>query len=171
METVFVSLWTKCNNNSKVLEWITNGANPSTAATRDKNNKEYLQTRILRVNEYVKLLSGALFMSFYKEHILPAINNCRASPNFVKHIEGNNINYTQNNNKTQAQIVTAFSFSVHKSIVLNLLDNDDKSAAIFWKAKSTNQKLHKFGLIRNNFQSDSDINLNNIIPEYERTSE
>ena len=32
-------------------------------------------------------------MSIYKEQILPAINNCRASPNFVKHIEGNNINY------------------------------------------------------------------------------
>ena len=34
-------------------------------------------------------------MSIYKEQILPAINNCRSSPNFVEHIEGNHINYTQ----------------------------------------------------------------------------
>ena len=47
-------------------------------------------------------------MSIYKEQILPAINNCRASTNFVEHIEGNHINYTQNNSKTQAQIVSAF---------------------------------------------------------------
>ena len=47
-----------------------------------------------------KINFGALFMSIYKEQILPAINNCRASPNFVEHIEGNNINYTQNSNKT-----------------------------------------------------------------------
>ena len=33
-------------------------------------------------------------MSIYKEQILAAINNCRASPNFVEHIEGNHINYT-----------------------------------------------------------------------------
>ena len=48
-------------------------------------------------------------MSIYEEQILPAINNCRASPNFVEHIEGNNINYTHNSNKTQAQIISAFS--------------------------------------------------------------
>ena len=50
-------------------------------------------------------------MSNHKEQILPVINNCRASPNFVKHIEGNNNNYTQSSNITQAQIVTAFSLS------------------------------------------------------------
>ena len=70
-------------------------------------------------------------MSIYKEHILPAINNCRASPNFVEHLEGNNLNYTQNNIKTQAQIVTAFSFTISKSIVIYVLDNDDKRVAIY----------------------------------------
>ena len=65
-------------------------------------------------------------MSIYKEQILPAINNCRASPNFVEHIEGNNINYTHNSNKTQAQIVSAFSSSAYKSIVIYVLDKDDK---------------------------------------------
>ena len=51
-------------------------------------------------------------MSIYKEQILPAFNNCRASPKFIEHIEGNNINYTQNSNKTKDQIVTAFFSSV-----------------------------------------------------------
>ena len=74
-------------------------------------------------------------MSIYKEQILPAINNCRASPNFVEHIEGNNINYTQNNGKTQTQIVTAFSSSVYKSIVFYVLDKDDKRVAIYWIKK------------------------------------
>ena len=69
-------------------------------------------------------------MSIYKEQILPAINNCRASPNFVEHIEGNNINYTQNSNKTQAQIISAFSSSFQKSSVIYVLDRDNKLVAI-----------------------------------------
>ena len=88
-------------------------------------------------------------MSIYKEHIVPAINNCRASSNFVEHLEGNNINYMQNSNKAQAQIVAAFSSLTHKSIVIYVLDNDDKGVVIYWKAKSINQKVRKFGLIRN----------------------
>ena len=80
-------------------------------------------------------------MSVYKEQILPAINNCRDSPNFVEHIEGNNINYTQNNNKTQAQIVTAFSSSVYKSILIYVQDNDDKRCNLLdskkFKSKSS----------------------------------
>ena len=110
-------------------------------------------------------------MSIYKEQILPAINNCRATPNSVEHIEGNNINYTQNGNKTHAQIVTAFSSSVNKSIVIYVLDKDDKHFAIYWTAKSLNQKIRKFGLIRNKLQSDRDIKLDNIITDYQITSE
>ena len=110
-------------------------------------------------------------MSLYKEQILPAINNCRASPNFVEHIEGNNINYTHNSNKTQAQIVSAFSSSVYKSIVICVLDTDDKRIAIYWTAKRLNQKVRKFGLIRNKLQSDRDNNLDNIITDYQITSE
>ena len=98
-------------------------------------------------------------MSIYKEQILPAINNCRASPNFVEHIEGNNINYIHNSNKTQSQIVSAFSSSLYKSIVFYVLDKDDKRVAIYWTAKSLNQKVRKFGLISNKLQSDRDINL------------
>ena len=109
-------------------------------------------------------------MSIYKEQILPAINNCRASPNF-EHIEGNNINYTHNSNKTQAQIVSAFSSPVYKSIVIYVLDKDDKRVAIYWTAKSLNQKVSKFGLIRKKLQSDRDINLDNIITDYQITSE
>ena len=109
-------------------------------------------------------------MSIYKERILPAINNCPDSPNFVEHIEGNNTNYTQNSNKTQAQIVTAFSSSLYKSIVIYVLDKDDKRVAIYWTAKSLNQKVRKFGLICNKLQSDRDINLENIITDYQITS-
>ena len=110
-------------------------------------------------------------MSIYKEQILPAINNCRASPNFVEHIEGNKINYTHNSNETQAQILSAFSFSVYKSIVLYVLDTDDKRVAIYWTAKSLNQKVRQFGLIRNKLQSDKDITLDKIITDYQITSE
>ena len=85
-------------------------------------------------------------MSIYKEHS-PTINNCRASPNFVEHIEGNNFNYTENSKKTQTQIVTAFSLSIHKSIVIYMLDNNDKCVVIYWIAKSINQKVRKLGLI------------------------
>ena len=106
-------------------------------------------------------------MSIYKEQILTAITNCCASPNFVEHIEGNNINYTQNSKKTQAQIVTAFSSSFYKSIVIYVLDKDDKRVAIYWTAKSINHKARKFGLIRNKLQSDKDINLDNIITDYQ----
>ena len=112
-----------------------------------------------------------LYLCQFIKQILPATNNCRASPNFVEHIEGNNINYTQNSNKTQAQIVTAFSSSVYKSIVIHVLDKDDKHVAIYWTAKSLNQKVRKFGLIRNKLQSDRDINLDNIITDYQITSE
>ena len=80
-------------------------------------------------------------MSIDKEQILPAINNCCASPNFVEHIEGNNINYTHNSNKTQAQIVSAFSSSVYKSIVLYVLDTDDQRVAIYWIKKYANLAL------------------------------
>ena len=110
-------------------------------------------------------------MSIYKEQILPAIKNCRASPNFVEHIEGNNINYTHNSNKMQAQIVSVFSSSLYKSIVIYVLDKDVKRVAIYWTTKSQNQKVRKFGLIRNKLQSDRDINLDNIITDYQITSE
>ena len=110
-------------------------------------------------------------MSICKEQILPAINNYRASPSFVEHIEGNNINYTQNSNETQAQIVTTFSSSFYKSIVINVLGKDDKRVAIYWTAKSLNQKVRKFGLIHNKLQSDRDMNLDNIIIDYQITSE
>ena len=110
-------------------------------------------------------------MSIYKKQLLPAINNCRASPNFVEHIAGNNLNYTQNSNKTQAQIETAFSTSVDKSIVIYVLEKDDKLVSILWTAKSINQKVRKFGLIRNKLQSDSDFKLVNIITDYQITSE
>ena len=109
-------------------------------------------------------------MSIYKEHILPAINNCRAAPNFIEHIEGNTIKYTQNSNKTQARIVTVFSSSIYKSTVIYVLGNDDKRV-IYWIAKSLNQKVRKFGLIRNTLQSDTKTNLNNIITDYQITSE
>ena len=94
-----------------------------------------------------------------------------SSPNFVEHIEGNNINYTHNSNKTQAQIVSAFSFSAYKSIVIYVLDKYDKRAAIYWTAKSLNQKSRKFGLIRHKLQSDKEINLDSIITDYQITSE
>ena len=110
-------------------------------------------------------------MSIYKEQILPAINNCRASPKFVEHIERNNINNTQNNNKTHAQIVTAFSSSFVKSIVIYVLDKGDKRVAIYWTAKSLNQRVRKFDLIRDKLQSDREINLENIITDYQITSE
>ena len=110
-------------------------------------------------------------MSIYEEQILPAINNCRASPNFAEHIEGNNINYTQNSNKTQAQRVTAFSSSFYKSTVFSTLDKDDKRVAIYWTAKSIFRKLPKFSRIRTQLQSDSDTNLDNIITDYQITSE
>ena len=87
-------------------------------------------------------------MSIYKEH-LPAINNCRASPNF----EGSNFNYTENSNKTQAQIVIAFSSSFHKYIVIFVLGSDDKRVVIYWTAISLNQKVRKLGLIWNKLQS------------------
>ena len=106
-------------------------------------------------------------MSIYIEQILPAINNCRASPNFVEHIEGNHINYTQNNSKIQAQIVSAFSSSLYMSIVIYVLDKDDKRVAIYWTAKSLNHKSRKFRLIRNKLQSDRDINLDSIITNYQ----
>ena len=80
-------------------------------------------------------------MSIYKEQILPAINNCRSSPNFVEHIEGNHINYTQNNNKTQAQIVTAFSSSFYKSIVIYVLDKDDKRVPFFLVSKKFKSEI------------------------------
>ena len=110
-------------------------------------------------------------MSIYKEQILPAINNCRASPNFVEHIEENYINYTQNSTKTQAEIVNAFSSSLYKSIVIYVLDKDDKRVAIYWTAKSLIQKSRKFSLIRNQLQSDKEIYLDNIITDYQITSE
>ena len=110
-------------------------------------------------------------MSIYKEQILPAINNCRVFPNFVELIEGNNINYTHNSNKTLAQIVSAFSSSAYKFIVICVLDKDDKRVAIYWTAKSLNQKARKLGLIRNKLKSDRDINLGNIITDYQITSE
>ena len=94
-----------------------------------------------------KLSFGALFMSIYKEQILPAINKCRAFPNFVEHFEGNKINYTQNNNKIEAQILTAFSSSVYKSIVIYVLDKDDERVAIYWTAKNIIQKAVIFGFI------------------------
>ena len=109
-------------------------------------------------------------MSIYEEQILPAINSCRASPNFVQHIEGNNINYTQESIKTQTQIVTAFSSSAYKSIVIYVLDKDDKSVAIYWTA-GLKQKVRKFGLIRNKLQIDRDINLDNITTDYQITPE
>ena len=37
--------------------------------------------------------------------------------------------------------------------------------------KSINQKVRKFGIIRNKLQSDSDIKLDNIITDYQITSE
>ena len=110
-------------------------------------------------------------MSIYKEQILPAINNCRASPSFAEHIEGNNINYTPNNNKRQAQMVTAFSSSVYKSIVIYVLDKDDNVLQFIGQQKSINQKARKFGLIREKLQSDRDINLDNIITNYQITSD
>ena len=58
--------------------------------------------------------------------MVPAINNFSVSSNFVEHLEGNNINYMQNSNKAQAQIVAAFSSLTRKSIVIYVLDNDDK---------------------------------------------
>ena len=52
-----------------------------------------------------------------------------------------------------------------------MLDKDDKRVAIYWTAKSLNQIVRKFGLIRNEFESDRDINLNKIITDYQITSE
>ena len=52
-----------------------------------------------------------------------------------------------------------------------MLDKDEKRAAIHWTAKSLNQKARKFGLIRNKLQTDKDNNLNNIIADYQITSE
>ena len=56
-------------------------------------------------------------MSIYKEQILPAINYCRASPNFFEHIGGKNINYIKNSYKKQPQIGTAFFFSFYHGIL------------------------------------------------------
>ena len=52
-----------------------------------------------------------------------------------------------------------------------MLDKDDKRVAIYWTAKSLNQKSRKFGLIRHKLQSDRDINLDSIITDYQITSE
>ena len=110
-----------------------------------------------------KINFGPFFISIYKEQILPAVNNCRASPNFVKLIEENNINYTQNSNKTQAQMVTAFSSSVYKSIVIYVLDKDDKRVAIYWTAKSLNQKLAKLALFVTNFNQIEILTLTSLL--------
>ena len=75
-------------------------------------------------------------MSIYKEHTLPAINCFLAFHNFVEHIKRNNLNYTQNSTKTQAEIVNAFTFSVHKYIVTYVPDNDDKRIEIYGIAKN-----------------------------------
>ena len=92
-------------------------------------------------------------------------------PNFVEHFERNNVKYTQNSKKTQAQIVSAFFSSIYQSIVIYVLDIEDKRVVIYWTAKSLNQKVRKFGLIRYKFQSDAEINLENIITDYRITSE
>ena len=147
-----------------------NNGNKLNHSRHNGQNQHRIFTNKDIVNKFVKLLSGALFMSIYKEYS-PTINNCRASSNCVEHIEGNNFNYTQNSKITQAQIVTAFSLSIHKSILIYVLDNNDKCVVIYWIAKSINQKVRKFGLIWNKFQSDSDINLDNIITDYQITSE
>ena len=52
-----------------------------------------------------------------------------------------------------------------------MLDKDDKRVAIYWTAKSLNRKSCKFGLNRNKLQSDRDINLHNIIIDYQITPE
>ena len=83
------------------------------------------------------------------EHVRPAVYNWRSSPNFVEHFESKKINYTQNSTKTQAQIVTAFSSSIHRLIVTYVLDKDNKRAVFYWITKSLNQKARKFGLTRN----------------------
>ena len=74
-------------------------------------------------------------MSICKEHILPAVNNYRASPILFEPIERININYTQNTNKSQAQIVTAFSSPIHKCTLVYNEDNEDKLVVIYWIAK------------------------------------
>ena len=56
-------------------------------------------------------------------------------------------------------------------MVIYMLDNNDKVVAIYWIAKSLNQKIRKFGLIRNKLQSNSNSNLDNIIANYQITSE
>ena len=101
-----LSLWTKCNNNSKGLEWKTIGTNSTTAATADKNNTGHLQTRILCVNEFVKLILLLYLCQFIKNKHSQLLMIVALPPIFVEHIEGNHSNYTQNRNKIQAQIVT-----------------------------------------------------------------
>ena len=51
-----------------------------------------------------------------------------------------------------------------------MLEKEDKRAGIYWTAKSITQKVGKFGLIRIKLQSDSDINVDNIITDYQITS-
>ena len=45
--------------------------------------------------------------------MLPAINNRRVSPNFIEHIDGNNINYTQSSTVAQAETVLAHLQSIN----------------------------------------------------------
>ena len=143
VEIVFVCLWTKCNNNSKGLEWTTTVTYSTTTFTTDKNIKGYLKTRTLWVNYFIKFFSGALFMSIHKEQFFPNINNCRCFPNFVDYIEGDNINYTQYSNKVQSQIVTAFSPLIveksEKNRNLNIFDQI-QSKIQKWKTQHNDHK-------------------------------
>ena len=108
-------------------------------------------------------------MSIYKEQILPAIYNCRASPNFFEHIEGKIFCYIQNSYKQPAQIRTAFFSSFYKALILYVQAKDDERVAIYWTEESIYQKARNFGIIRNKLQSDRDINIDNIITDYQIT--
>ena len=63
-----------------------------------------------------------------------------------------------------------FSYSIHRSIVIHLLDNDDERVVIFWIAKRLNQKAQKFDQIGNKHQTDSDDNFEKGVTDYQITS-
>ena len=85
----------------------------------------------------------ALFLPIYKEHILPDIKNRFVSLNFVEHFYENNFTFTQKFNLKLAHIVTAFSSAIQKSILIYVLDNNDKRVVFFCIAKSVYLKVQK----------------------------
>ena len=73
-------------------------------------------------------------MVLYLIRNVPAINDYRASPILLEHMEETSTNSTKNSTRTQALIKTAFTFSIHNFIVIHVRHNDDKRVVVCWIA-------------------------------------